>query len=143
MENTLMLFEKDTAADWFVVKEQKLMGPVSGYDIALWVIEGTMSCGCFIWQEGMSTWRRVYQVEKFSALLPPEPNKELKELAKRKTTPSKKPQGGPCGNPDDRIWFMFLHNAQYGPFSRMEVELMCVAGRITKSTYLWKKGMAD
>jgi hypothetical protein len=62
-------------------------------------------------------------------------------LHKTQETVTKAPPPPP--GPEQRIWFLYMNNAQYGPFSASEVHLMAEAGRVNEATYLWKKGMTD
>lgn len=145
MENTLLVFEGHTEKKWFVVVDERLLGPVSGKEIALWVNGGEVSLASYLWQEGFSDWQRIYDVKDFEPLLPSAPSPTLMAQARSKMAslsegPTKMP---PPPGTEQRIWFAYINNSQYGPFSESEIRLMAEAGRVNDQTYLWKKGMAD
>ena len=68
MENTLARFENETEAKWYVAQQGKLMGPISGKEIAHWITAKGVSIGNFIWCEGMSSWQRIFEVDAFQKI---------------------------------------------------------------------------
>lgn len=141
MENTLTMFENQVEKKWFVAVEERLLGPVSGKEVALWVVGGEISLVHFAWHEGMSRWQRLLELKDFKSLLPTEPEPALMAQARTKLHKQADPAGEPPAAP--RVWFLFMNDSQYGPFSANEVQLMADAGRVNAHTYVWKKGMAD
>ena len=149
MENTLTMFEHHTEKKWFVAIDERLVGPVSGKEIALWVTGGELRLADFVWQEGFSSWKRIIELKDFQPLLPSEPNPALMAQARTRLQQERQQELTPATTAplppgaEQRIWFLFMNNAQYGPFSVSEVHLMVEAGRVNENTYLWKKGMTD
>ena len=145
MENTFTMFEHQTEKKWFVAMEERLVGPVSGKEIALWVKGGELTLADFAWQEGFSAWKRLSDVKDFQPLLPSEPNPALMAHARTRLQQREEPVSTvpPPPGAEQRIWFLYMNNAQYGPFSASEVHMMVEAGRVNENTYLWKKGMTD
>lgn len=145
MENTLLLFEDQVEKKWFVVVSEKLLGPVSGKEIALWFQSGDITLATPIWMEGFTDWKRIHEVKDFAALQPTTPGMDL--LAQAKSRLHKEPESPlktpPPPGKEQRIWFLYMNDSQYGPFSESEVRMMADAGRVSAQTYVWKKGMAD
>ena len=114
MENTLLVFENQTEKKWFVAQDDRLLGPVSGKEIALWVSGGEVSLGAHVWQEGFSAWQRIFAVADFQPLLPAAPNPALLaqargRLASLNEAPVKMP---PPPGSEQRVWFAYINNSQ-------------------------------
>lgn len=145
MENTLLLFEDQVEKKWFVVVNERLLGPVSGKEVALWFQSGEITMATPIWAEGFPDWKRLHEVENFQALQPSSPSAELLAQARSRLQPQPESplKTPPPPGREQRIWFVYMNDSQYGPFSESELKMMADAGRINDHTYLWRKGMPD
>ncbi len=146
MENTLASFENDIEAKWYISQAGRLLGPISGKEVAHWITAKGLSVGNFIWNCHEKGWKRVYEIPEFQPLLPPEPSKEIQAEAAKRAAEAAKDEStieAPVATPAGRVWYVFTNKAQYGPFAKTEVELMIESGRVDSNSYLWKKGMLN
>lgn len=143
MENTLTLLLQDTNAEWFSAGSGIPEGPLSPKDIVDRVQSGKFNLATHLWKEGMTGWQRLYEISKFRSLLPPEPSPDLISQIQEKTKKVTPPPIPSKPKDEPRIWYVYLEETQYGPFSDTEIQSLMDASRVTAETYVWKKGFAD
>lgn len=142
MENTLNLLMKDTALKWYTVVNSRPVGPLSAKEIVQRIQGGELNFASHVWKDGFSGWTRIYDVIDFKPLLPSEPSQTfIAEI--QKSTQASPPPLSPKQKEELRTWYVYLDEANYGPISDREVELLIESGRVTSSTYMWQKGFAD
>lgn len=142
MENTLDLLLKDTTLKWYTVVNAKAVGPLSAKEIVQKIQGGELNFASYIWKEGFSGWTRIYDVIDFKPMLPTEPSAAI--IAQIQNSSKAAPPPAPVKKKEDlRTWFIYVNDAQYGPMSDSEVQMLIDNGRITGATYMWQKGFAD
>ena len=144
MENTLSVLLQDDKSKWYTVSEEKVVGPYSSKEVMIRIQSGDLNFGSFLWKSDFSGWKRIYEIENFLPLLPSAPSKVLLEEAKKivGSKQQKNPPPPPTSG-EVRIWYAFISDAQYGPFSNGEMMGMIEAGQINPDTYVWKKGFVN
>lgn len=128
-------FGGQTQAEWFIAIGDRSVGPLSASDVYDRVIAGELTWVSYVWKEGMGEWTRIADVPTFKAAVPP--------------PPTAKPAAQPPGPPpvekklQNREWFLFYNESQYGPFTEEEVQGLASVGKITPESFVWKDGMSD
>ena len=158
MENTnQIILEGETQPVWFMAVGDTYVGPLSGQDVLSHIQSGQVTWAHFIWKEGMDGWKRICDVPSFQAAVPHAPSTGLfariqeqalqpqvkKAETGRAATPSADPKSKVVGNPDEKIWFLFYNETQFGPFSFEEVSRFLRIGKIHGRVFAWKDGMTD
>jgi predicted Zn finger-like uncharacterized protein len=67
-ESATSVEDVDYAAKWYVVVDDKQLGPVTAEEIEQRFSEGQISGSSFVWRDGFSDWRELADVEAFSFL---------------------------------------------------------------------------
>lgn len=142
MENTLTLLLQDTKKAWYLVINSRPVGPLTAKEVVDKMKGGEIGVASHVWKEGFENWTRIYDVKEFECLLPAAPSHSFVEEI-QKSMKSAPPPISQKQKEELRAWFVYVDDTQYGPFSDPEVESMIEAGRITASTYMWKKGFPD
>lgn len=147
MENTLNLLLQDTSTQWYTVSEDEVIGPLTNQDVLLQVQAGQLNYASFLWKEGTDKWTRIVDIPAFAPILPGEPGADMLEKIKAKVKASQPAAsaGGPPPIPaqEQRRWYVYIDNAQYGPFGDQELRGLIGAKRVTAETFIWKKGFDD
>ena len=156
MENTgKVLFEDDTP-EWYIALGSRWVGPLSAEDVYLKVVSQEISWAHFVWRAGQPDWKRICDIPTFQAAVPSVPPKSMKEEVKEASKPdiraagpsvrqAKGAAGGPPAKPkhEERSWFLYYNDAQYGPFSSEEISRYLRVGKIHGRVHIWKDGMAE
>jgi hypothetical protein len=143
MENTgKVLFEDDTP-HWYIALGSRWVGPLSAADVYQKVLAQEISWAHFVWRPGQPEWKRICDVPTFQGAVPAVPTSK----PTIKTAPAKAPSGP--GHPpkpkppEERSWFLFYNDSQFGPFSTDEISRFLRVGKIHGRVHIWKDGMAD
>jgi hypothetical protein len=149
MENSGKIFFEDDGPHWFVASGDHWLGPLSAADVYAQILAGKLTWAHFVWRTGQKSWTRVCDTLTFQVAVPQLPGQDVLAKLKQAATPEVKPaakgRGGPPPTPKDaeqeKPWFLFYADSQYGPFSQEEVERFLQAGRIHSRVHIWKDGM--
>jgi hypothetical protein len=153
MENTgKVLFEDDTP-QWYVALGSRWIGPLSAEDVYLKVVAQEISWAHYVWCPGQSDWKRICDTPTFQSAVPTVPAKNLKEAVKEASKPEirsagkdgAKKAGAPPPKPraEERSWFLYYNDSQFGPFSGEEISRFLRVGKIHGRVHIWQDGMAD
>jgi hypothetical protein len=155
MENTgKVLFEDDTP-QWYIALGSRWIGPLSAEDVYQKVLGQEITWAHFVWRPGQPDWKRICDIATFQTAVPSVPNRsltdEVKEASKPgiRTAAQPKPAGKAAAPPpptrkaEERIWFLYYNDAQYGPFSSDEISRFLRVGKIHGRVHIWKDGMTE
>lgn len=142
MENTLSLLVGDTKSQWFTAANGKIQGPLKSEEIVARIQSGKLGFASHVWKDGLAGWTRLFDVKDFHCLFPAAPDASLLDDIRQKQKKAPVPPPVPPAH-EARIWFVYMKDTQYGPFSSVELQGLIDAGRVGSTTFLWKKGMAD
>lgn len=122
-------------AEWFIAIGDQSVGPMTASDVYDRIIAGELTWISYVWKEGMGEWARIADVPTFKAAVPPPPTTKPKAQPPAPPSAPKKLQ--------NREWFLFYSDSQYGPFTEEEVQGLAGVGKITTDSFVWKDGMSD
>lgn len=133
---------------WYLASGESWIGPMTAEDILERVSLKQITLAHFIWCTGQTDWKRICEVAEFQAVLPTAPNRAGKPKEVSDSPVLRVGRLGPPTPPessefDDREWFLFYNEAQFGPFSSDEVRRFLVVGKINPRVYAWSEGMKD
>jgi len=142
MENTGKILFEDDSEQWFLSKESGWVGPLKASEIYQRVQGGEITPVEYTWKEGMGDWERICDISIFNKVLSSKPSSESLQALQ-----SKVGKGGSTPPPpkkaDDRIWFLFYNETQFGPFAESEIERLIEVGQVRLDVHAWKEGMGD
>ena len=158
MENTSKILFPDDAPQWYVALGDRWEGPLTSADVYEKVIAQEFTLAHFVWKPGQADWKRICDVKTFQLAVPSLPEKDVRSEVKEASkpivkqaarrgpgtpppAPGKKP--APDVSPEERIWFLFYNDSQYGPFSDGEIVGALKSGKIHPRVHIWKEGMDD
>jgi hypothetical protein len=148
MENTgKVLFEDDTP-HWYIAMGSRWVGPLSAADVYQKVLGQEITWAHFVWRPGQADWKRICDVSTFQGAVPNVPDKGLRDQVKDASKPairtasrSKPPK---VQSPvEERSWFLYYNDSQFGPFSGDEISRYLRVGKIHGRVHVWKDGMGD
>jgi hypothetical protein len=149
MENSGKFFFEDDGPHWFVANGDNWIGPLAASDIHSQIQTGILSWAHFVWKSGQKNWTRICDTPAFQTAVPQAPKKavfdEIKH-ASETTEPSLKTQRptrgvAPPPMEEQKPWFLYYSDTQYGPFSTGEVTQFLASGKINPRVHVWKDGM--
>jgi hypothetical protein len=128
----------DDAAQWYFAFGEKWVGPLTASQIHQRIASQEISWAHFIWRKGQSQWLRICDTPSFQSGAPCAPKKKFTQVhqAARVIPSERKPEPA-----EIKKWFLYVKNAQYGPFSVKEVLSMLQAKKIDQSVHAWCRGM--
>ncbi len=146
MENTGKLLFDDQTPQWFIALGKKWVGPLTAADVYSKVIQQEISWAHYIWRKGQKNWQRLCDTAPFEAAVPHEPSKALREEVaehSREILAKKAPPAPPVEEDvDQKVWYLYFNETQFGPFSSSEVDENIASGKIDARVFVWRDGMA-
>jgi hypothetical protein len=154
MENTeKVLFEDDTP-HWYIAMGDRWTGPLSASDVYERVTSQQITWAHFVWKPGQSEWKRLCDVRTFQAAVPALPGKklqtEVKEVSRpgvksptKKAAPSVSQKAPVKAKKEERPWFLYYNDTQFGPFTVEEINRFLSIGKVTPRVHAWKGGMSN
>lgn len=147
MENTGKILFEDQAPQWFIALGKSWIGPLTAADVHAKVVRQEVSWAHYVWRKGQKNWQRICDTAPFEAAVPHEPSKAIRaEVAERsrkvevkKTAPPAPPKEDDV---DQKVWYLYFNETQFGPFSSSEVEENISSGKIDARVFIWRDGMA-
>jgi len=164
MENTeKVFFEDDQVPSWFVAVGEGWVGPLTASDVYEKILRGEITWAHFVWRKGQEDWKRVCDVPTFQAAVPGRPGRSLQSQVKsaattpsassgtaptvragaRKTGDDAGRSSSPLARAQQKAWFLYYSDTQFGPFSFEEVCRFLIVGKIHGRVYAWSDGMAN
>jgi hypothetical protein len=167
MENTGKVLFEDETPQWYIALGERWVGPLSAADVYQKVLAQEVSWAHFVWKPGQADWKRMCDVATFQVAVPTLPAKSVQQSVREaskpgiRTAPSKqtaapaKTSAGKRTPPaprdrdeapvpvEEKSWFLFYNDAQFGPFSTEEISRFLRVGKIHGRVFVWKDGMAD
>jgi hypothetical protein len=143
------------AAEWFVMIGERGVGPMTVAEVFEKIQLREITWVHFAWKEGESGWRRLCDIEVFAAGVPARPapsvqKKMVEEIqkspaARRGPPPAPRDEREPSGprSEDEKIWFLYYNDAQFGPFSGEEIRRFLRIGKIHGKVHAWKDPMEN
>ncbi len=166
MENTGgVFFEGEQGARWYVAQGDRWLGPLTAAEVHEKIQSQELSWAHYVWTEGQADWQRLCDVPMFQAAVPGKPQTSIAarlkaeaeaaarapEVRKAQLGRAPAPPSGsdlraelPEGNlEDDREWFLYYNDTQFGPFSADEISRFLRIGKIHGRVYGWRDGMGN
>lgn len=142
MENTGDLLFDKKSKKYFLVQNGKAHGPLTAQDIFSQIQSHQASLVDFLFCEPWTDYKRIYEVEPFSELLPAKPAQST--IARLTTKPAASNPKPTLPPPQTAIsYYLYYNRSQYGPFSLAELEHVLNSHKITDSVYLWCAGWSE
>jgi hypothetical protein len=148
MENTGKVLFEDDSPQWFIAQGEGWVGPLTASDVYQKILSQELSWAHFVWKAGQGEWKRLCDVKSFQVAVPTLPKKQMQQEVKeasrpgvRKAPASKSPPLPP--RKEEKTWYLFYSEAQFGPFSVEEVRRFLQVGKIHGRVYAWCDGMGD
>ncbi|OFZ80805.1 MAG: hypothetical protein A2583_08385 [Bdellovibrionales bacterium RIFOXYD1_FULL_53_11] len=133
MENTgKIMFQDDTKPVWYIAVGERWLGPLAAEDVYERIMQHQITWAHYIWRESQGEWKRICDVPVFKAALPSKPAREK--------LPPKPPSSD---RSEERSWFLYYNDSQFGPFSTSEVERYLQTGKIHGKIHVWRDGMSE
>jgi hypothetical protein len=170
MENTEKVLFEDDQPQWYVALGDRWIGPITASDVYERVVAQKITWAHFVWKPGQAEWKRLCDVKTFSAAVPSQPSKslqrEVKETsqeiqrpvvkqaaAKRSESPATSKGAAvkataerakaPEASADEKGWFLYYNETQFGPFTKDEVIRFLTVGKINPRVHAWRTGLAN
>jgi hypothetical protein len=166
MENTGKVLFEDSSPQWYIALGERWIGPLSAMDVYQKVLSQEVTWAHFVWKAGQADWKRICDVKTFQAAVPTLPAKGVQQDVKEASRPgirtaASKVAGRRAVAPpapgtkakakaeakaevvEEKIWFLFYNEAQFGPFSTEEISRYLRVGKIHGRVFIWQDGMAD
>jgi len=140
MENSSHLLFGDDASEWYVALGERWIGPMKASEIYERIQTNQLSWAHFVWKKGQSEWKRICDTKAFQAAGPHQPAKAVQKEVQKTVVSHSKPAPQVEAVPQ-KIWFLYVNDAQTGPFSVVEVKHLLTTERITLQTHAWTQGM--
>lgn len=146
MENTERVLFKNDKPQWYVILNEKWLGPLSAQEIVTKIQANEISWVQYSWKEKDKKFLRLCDQPVFSGALPAAPKKELlKNLQKLSSQESYKTPPPPEDEEDisktAKGWFLYFNHGQFGPFTEDEIRRQLRIGRINPRVHGWRDGM--
>lgn len=145
MENTGKVLFEDDQPQWYIALGERWVGPISASDVYQRILAGELTWAHFVWKAGQADWKRICDVATFQAAVPALPAKAVQQAVKEASRPTivaaSKKSAPPA--PEERCWFLFYNDSQFGPFSSEEISRFLRVGKIHGRVHVWRDGMAD
>lgn len=152
MENTeKVLFEDDTP-HWYIAMGDRWNGPLAASDVYERVTSGEITWAHYVWKPGQAEWKRLCDVKTFQAAVPSLPAKKLRNEVTEISKPDVR-SGGKATKAkssskqsalkEDRSWFLYYNDTQFGPFTEEEILRFLSVGKINPRVHAWKGGMPN
>jgi hypothetical protein len=157
MENTGKLLFEDQTPQWYVALGKNWIGPLTAADVYAKVIRQDVTWAHYVWRKGQKNWQRICDTQPFEAAVPHEPSKAVQQevveksrelegdpRASIKAMVKKRPPAPPKegADADQKVWYLYYSETQFGPFSMAEVEENLASGMIDSKVYAWRDGMS-
>ena len=153
MENRERVFFADDRAQWYLAGGGSHLGPLTAADVYEKITAREITWAHYLWRRGEKQWARVCDILTFQVALPQKPEQGTPTLpaekaASRSSSGAESRKGrlgadaGLTPLPEERMWFLFYNQSQYGPFSKDEVNRLILVGRIHGRVHAWKNGRA-
>lgn len=146
MENTGKVLFDDQTPQWFIALGKNWVGPLTASDVHSKVIQNEISWAHYVWRKGQKNWQRICDTAPFQAAVPHEPSKALREEVaerSREVQTKKAPPAPPKEDDvDQKVWYLYFNETQFGPFSSSEVDENIASGKIDARVFAWRDGMA-
>ncbi len=138
MENTgKILFGQDTTPRWFVAVGEQSVGPMTSAEVYDKVRTGQISWVSFVWADGQAQWTRLCDTPVFQVAIPKAPQTKPSDP----TTHVNAKKAPPPPQPEQRPWFLYYNDTQFGPFGAAEVDRYLRVGKLHGRVHAWKDGM--
>lgn len=139
MENTQVLLFDNVEKKFFLAFSDRATGPHTAQEIYEAIRGGKITALNFVWCESWSDWMRICEAKEFAALLPSKPSpktlESIKAKLRLKVVPSKSQ-----AETDNKKYYLFFNQSQFGPFSKKEVLAVIESGKVSDQDYLWTPG---
>lgn len=150
MENTHQVLFEDDSPKWYVALGDKWVGPLSASDVYARVEKQELTMAHFVWTPGQANWQRVCDTKAFQVVVPGLPGKNVKAQVEEASKPVVRPAAKrgqkvaelPPIAPEEREWFLYYNDSQFGPFTKSEIQNFLDSGRIHSQVHAWKDGLA-
>lgn len=162
MENTgKVLFEDDTP-QWYIALGERWVGPMAASDVYQKVLSQEITWAHFVWKPGQPNWERLCDTPTFQAAVPSAPAKSFLNQVKEASRPNIRAASAPgksstkatargaqntppppAEKGEERIWFLYYNDSQFGPFSSEEISRFLRVGKIHGRVHIWKDGMNE
>lgn len=147
MENTGKVLFEDNTPQWYIALASRWVGPLSAEDVYQKVLNQEITWAHFVWRPGQSEWQRICDASTFQGAVPSVPTKNIKDEVKEASKPGIKTVATapppPKQKAEDRNWFLYYNDSQFGPFSSEEISRFLRVGKIHGRVHIWKDGMED
>lgn len=162
MENTgKVLFPNfsDNQPQWYFAQGDRWVGPLTASDVYQKVLNQELSWADFVWKPGQAGWERICDLKTFQAAVPQLPpktvQKEVKEAVKEAAAPAVRtaarrsvkapaqPKAATDMPSEEKIWFVYYNESQFGPFSASEVHRYLKIGKLNGRVFGWRDGMEN
>ena len=153
MENSgNVFFNNEGEPEWYLAVGDRHIGPFSAADIYQKILAQEISWAHYIWRKGEAQWQRICDVTTFKVAVPnapgpiPKPESAIPAKGGKKSAArsehtrnhSMRPPG-----PEERTWFLYYNQTQFGPFSQDEVNRLILVGRVHGRVHAWKNGLPN
>jgi len=150
MENTQQVLFEDDTPKWYVALGDRWAGPLSASDVYSRVERQELNMAHFVWTPGQANWQRICDTKAFQVVVPGLPGKDVKSQVEQASKPVIRPAAKrgqkvvelPPIAPEEREWFLYYNESQFGPFTKTEVQKFLESGRIHDQVHAWKDGLA-
>lgn len=155
MENSAGILFEDKVQHWYIAMGNQWLGPLTAAEVYQKVINQEISWAHFVWKPGQTEWRRICDVKTFQTVVPPLPQKSMQKevkvasapvvrtATKRSNPPANPRPAPPSQKTEERIWFIFHNESQYGPFTFSEIDQALRGGKVHLQAYIWRDGLED
>ncbi len=156
MENSgQIFFEEDDIPQWFVALGSRWVGPMTAADVYEKILSHQLSWAHYVWRQGQADWRRICDTKTFQVAVPNQPEMSVQKAVREAIRPSGKQvvtghsgRSGPPQAPlkadfEQRIWYLYYNDSQFGPFSQEELQRFLAIGKIHGRVHTWREGMKN
>ncbi|MFL5813643.1 MAG: GYF domain-containing protein [Bdellovibrionia bacterium] len=146
MENTGKILFEDQSPQWFIALGKSWIGPLTAADVHGKVVRQEVSWAHYVWRKGQKNWQRICDTPPFEAAVPHEPSKAIREEVAERSRKVQVKKAAPPAPPkeddvDQKVWYLYFNETQFGPFSLSEVEDNLTSGKIDSRVFVWRDGM--
>ncbi|HLE00764.1 MAG TPA: GYF domain-containing protein [Bdellovibrionota bacterium] len=155
MENTGNILFEDNIPQWYVAFGDHWVGPLTASDVYQKVVDQEITFAHYVWKPGQADWRRICDIKTFQSAVPQLPQKDVqhqveeaakpavKQVAGRRSAGTRQP-GPPVTPPrEERMWFLYYNESQFGPFTTEEIKRYLRIGKIHGRVFAWKNELPD
>jgi hypothetical protein len=151
MENTEKVFFEDDTPHWYIAMGDRWNGPLSASDVYERVTSQEITWAHYVWKPGQAEWKRLCDVKTFQAAVPGLPTKKLRNEVTEISKPDVRAGGKPSKTKsskqsalkEERSWFLYYNDTQFGPFTEGEILRFLSTGKINPRVHAWKGGMPN